>query len=434
MSLKHQFYENVILTLGDVLSRQHVRRDLNFIRKASHWSEQQVMDYQHQRLRALVNYAIEQVPYYRNLGIAKDSIRTIEDLAKLPIVSKQVMRDKGQSQFVAAGYPASHRSLSHSSGSTGEPFAYYVGAEAKSMNTAVKLLTWIDAGYNLGDHYINIKNAGRKGKLKKLQDKVNNCTWLSFFDLDVEHITRILKQIENEKPLFIRSYPAPLYLLALHRNKSGENEYRHRPKRIFTTGSNLTDQMRGEIERAFGCDIIDSYSCEGTADTYETTAHDGYHLAKIYGITEILDDNGNPVTDGIGRVVSTDLWNMAQPFIRYDTKDFVELRNGVIHRIVGRESDMIADVHGHRLTVHSFNGYFNGKGLEPGLVSGFQIVCHKDQTITFRIEPTALFSQSAEQKIISYWSNELGCKVSVQIVDSLPLMRNNKRAVIVNEA
>ena len=149
---------------------------------------------------------------------------------------------------------------------------------------------------------------------------------------------------------------------------------------------------------------------------------------------ELLDDNGNPVTDGIGRVVSTDLWNMAQPFIRYDTKDFVELRNGVIHRIVGRESDMIADVHGHRLTVHSFNGYFNGKGLEPGLVSGFQIVCHKDQTITFRIEPTALFSQSAEQKIISYWSNELGCKVSVQIVDSLPLMRNNKRAVIVNEA
>ena len=433
MSLKHLFYENVILTLSDVLSHEHVRRDLNFLRKASQWSEQQVVDFQNQKLKDLVNYAIEQVPYYRNLGISKDSIRNIEDLRSLPIVSKQIIRNIGLSQFLAENYPASRRVASHSSGSTGEPFSYYVASEAKSMNTAVKLLTWIDAGYNLGDHYINIKNAGRKGKIKKLQDFVNNCTWISFFDLDVKHITGILELIERKKPLFIRSYPAPLYLLALQRNKSGDSKYKHHPKRVFTTGSNLTDQMREEIEKAFGCDIIDSYSCEGTADTYETIAHDGYHLATTYGITEILDDNGKPVTNGIGRVVSTDLWNRAQPFIRYDTKDFVEVRNGVIHRIVGRESDTIADIHGHRLTVHSFNAYFNGKGIKAGTVSAFQIVCHKNQTITFRIEATPLFDHSTEQEIITYWSKELGCEVQVQLVENLPLMKNNKRAVIVNE-
>lgn len=433
MSIKHIFFENVILTLGDIISRQHVKHDLDFLRKAATWNERQIAEFQNNRLRQLVNHAIEHVPYYRQLGLAKDSVRTIDDLKLLPITSKQFIRTTGPEQFVAEGSAASGRSLSHSSGSTGEPFAYYVSSEARSMNTAVKLLTWIDAGYHLGDHYINIKNAKRKGAVKKLQDLVNNCTWVSFFDLDGQHTTRILDLIEKEKPLFVRSYPAPLYLIAQQRNNAPKGKYKHRPKRIFTTGSNLTDQMRFEIEKAFGCDIIDSYSCEGTADTYETPAHDGYHLAKVYGITEILDENGNPVTNGMGRVVSTDLWNSAQPFIRYDTQDYVEIKDGVIQRIIGRESDTIADIHGHRLSVHSFNAFFNGKGLDVGLVKGFQIVCHKDQSITFRIETTPRFDQSAEQKIKEYWSRELGCVVKIEHVENLPLMKNNKRAVIVNE-
>ena len=61
---------------------------------------------------------------------------------------------------------------------------------------------------------------------------------------------------------------------------------------------------------------------------YETLAHYGYRITDYYGIIEVLDEHDQPVTDGIGRVVSTDLWNRALPFLRYDTLDLVEVRNG----------------------------------------------------------------------------------------------------------
>ena len=53
--------------------------------------------------------------------------------------------------------------------------------------------------------------------------------------------------------------------------------------------------------------------------------------------------------------------------------------------------------------------------------------------VWFRIETTPRFDQSAERKIKEYWSRELGCVVKIEYVENLPLMKNNKRAVIVNE-
>ena len=426
-------HEYIILPLSDFITGQHIYHDMRFLRKAENWPINKVTNYQNEHLQRLVNYAIDQVPYYRHLGIEKDSIRNIDDLRYLPIVSKQIIRQLGLSQFTAESYPTSKRLLMHSSGSTGEPFTYYTSPEATSINTAAKLLTWYKAGYRLGNHYMNIKRSSRETFAKKIQDYVNNSSYVTFYSLDDNHVAAILDRIEQEKPLFLRSYPAPLALLARYRNLHPE-KYQHKPRRIFTTGSNLTDFTRHEIERAFGCDVIDSYSCEGTANTYETPSHDGYHLTPFYGITEILDDNGNPVHNGFGRVVSTDFWNLAQPFIRYDTLDLVEMQNGVIRRIIGHDCETIIDAHGQRLTVHSFSGYFsrgNAEGQE--LVTAFQIVYRKDQSITFRLVPTPRYTKQFEQEIIDHWSSELGCIVNVECVEHLPLMHNNKRLVIVNE-
>ena len=184
------------------------------------------------------------------------------------------------------------------------------------------------------------------------------------------------------------------------------------------------------IEKAFGCDIIDSYSCEGTADCYETPAHDGYHVTQYYGIIEVLDDSGKPVTNGIGRVVSTDLWNLAHPFIRYDTQDLVEVKEGKIQRIMGRESDALIPANGTIYTVHNFSRFFTH---EVAGVNAYQIVRHQDTSITFRLVVNDQYIKDTEQQIINFWKQQLGVPVSVTLVDEIPLMHNNKRLTIVDE-
>lgn len=421
-------HEHIILPLSDIVKGEHVHKYLRLLREAEQWSPEQMQTFQQEPLRKLIIYAATEVPFYRDWFHNHNLDPRTATLEQLPIVSKAIMRQEGIERFTAKHFPSQKRIHSRSSGSTGEPFSFYVSKEAYSVNTAAKLRTWYMAGYRLGDCYMKIANGARHGKLKKLQDKANNCLYVPFNSMSDDTLKSILDKIENSKPTIIRSYPIPLYLLAQYRNS--HPGYTFSPCHIMTTGSTLPSTYRSEIEKAFGCDIIDSYSCEGTADCYETTVHDGYHITRYYGIIEVLDNNNNPVTNGIGRVVSTDLWNLAHPFIRYDTQDLVEVKDGKIQRIMGRECDALVLADGEIFTVHNFSHYFL---YDVSGVMAYQIVRHRDRSITFNIVTSSSYTPDTEEEIIDYWQKQLGVPISVTVVDKIPLMKNNKRLTIVEE-
>lgn len=427
------FHEYIILPLSDLLRGEHVHKYLRLLKEAECWTPEQVAAFQQQRLRQLLRYASKEVPFYSDWFHDHHLNPDTATLDQLPIVSKNIMRQEGIDRFTAKGFPVNQRIPSRSSGSTGEPFSFFVSKEAYSVNTAAKLRTWYMAGYRLGDRYMKIANGTRHGKLKKLQDRINNCDYVPFYSMDDNTLKDILDKIEITHPSFIRSYPVPLYLLAQYRNKHGDS-YHHKPLHVMTTGSTLPQAYRTEIEQAFGCDVIDSYSCEGTADCYETIAHDGYNITQFYGIIEVLDNHNNPITNGIGRVVSTDLWNLAHPFIRYDTQDLVEIKEGRIQRIMGRECESLIVTNGQRYTVHNFVGFFqeDNRPTKQSVIA-YQVVKRKDGGITFRLVVNEQYTPDIDQYIIDFWQQQLGVSVTVELVEKIPLMKNNKRLTIVEE-
>ena len=424
-------HEHIILPLSDLITGQQVHKYLRLLKVVEeHWSEDQLYDFQQQRIRKLLEYAAREVPYYRdwiqNHGLNPHTVT----LDQLPIVNKAIMRQEGIERFAAQHFSTKERMISRSSGSTGEPFSFYTCRESDSVNTAAKLRTWYQAGYRLGDCYMKIANGVRHGKLKKTQDRINNCIYVPFYSLDDETLRTILAKIECKKPRFIRSYPIPLYLLAQYRNQHAD-EFSHQPIRVMTTGSTLPQTYRDEIERAFGCDVIDSYSCEGTPNTYETPAHDGYRVCGYYGIIEVLDEQDKPVSDGIGRVVSTDLWNLAHPFIRYDTLDLVEVREGKIVRIMGRESEVLRAPSGVFYTNHNFSHFFTHE-IEG--VDAYQVVKHTDGALSFRLVVNAHYTASIEQYMVDYWHSVFDVPVNAEIVKTIPLLHNNKRLSVIKES
>ncbi|MBR4506521.1 MAG: phenylacetate--CoA ligase family protein [Bacteroidales bacterium] len=402
------------------------------LREAESWTDEQMQEFQQRRLQQLLSYATTEVPFYRDWFQDHSLDPLIVSLEQMPIVNKAIMRQEGIDRFSAEHFPVKERMSSRSSGSTGEPFSFYTSKQAYSINTAAKLRTWYMAGYRLGDRYMKIANGARHGKFKKLQDKVNNCIYVPFYSMTDDMLKAILDNIERSRPTFVRSYPIPLYLLAQYRNS--HSGYSFCPRHIMTTGSTLPVAYRIEIEKAFCCDIIDSYSCEGTPNTYETPAHDGYHTCNYYGIIEVLDDNNKPITNGIGRVVSTDLWNMAHPFIRYDSQDLVEVNAGRIVRIMGRECESLVVANGQRYTVHNFVGFFQEDNRPTRQsVTAYQVVVRNDNSITFRLVVNGQYTPDIEQYIIDFWQQQLGVPVNVSLVDEIPLMQNNKRLTIIKE-
>ena len=421
-------HEHIILPLSDLATGQRVHYYLRKLRKAETWSKDRMHAFQQQRLQQLLKYAAKEVPFYREWFAARGFDPAHTTLEQLPIVNKTIMRQAGIERFTAEHFPHLQRIASRSSGSTGEPFSFYTTQEESSVNTASKILTWQKAGYQMGEKYMKIAYMPRGSRMKRMQDYINNCHYVFFDSMDDQRLQDIMLQIEAYRPLYLRSYPMPILMLARYRMQ--HPEFTHRFHRIFTTGATLTHNERQVIEAAFGCDIIDSYSCEGTPNNAETPAHDGYHTCRYFGIVEILDDNNIPVTDGIGRVVSTDLWNCAHPFLRYDTQDMVEIHNGTIQRIVGRQSESIISPNGVSYTIYSFMSYFEHE-LES--VDAYQVVRCPDGSITFRLVVNSQYTPETEQYIINHWQQRLVMPVSVSVVDNIPLMHNNKHLTIVNE-
>lgn len=425
-------HEHIILPLSDLVKRERVHSFLRFMRKAESWDETQIKAFQDEKIRDLVSYMAMEVPYYQEWffrsGINPNEIQSLEDLRKLPVVNKALMRNEGIERFAACDFPKNKRLSSRSSGSTGEPFSFYESKLSYSVNMAAKLRTWYQAGYRLGDRYMKIANGVRSSRIKQLQDWINRCIYVPFYSINDETLKGILDQIEKQKPSFIRSYPIPLYLLAQYRNN--HSGYQFTPRHVMTTGSTLPEEYRKEIERAFGCDVIDSYSCEGTPNTYETHAHDGYHVTKEYGIIEVLDEQDQPVTNGVGRVVSTDFWNLAHPFVRYDTQDLVEIKEGRIIRIMGRRCEAIVQANGEIYTVHNFSRFFIH---ELGSIEEYQVVKCRNGVLRFRLVVNDRYNDKTEQYITEYWEQRLGVDIEVEVLDSLPIMKNNKRLTIVDE-
>ncbi len=444
MSLRNVFCERIVLPLSDLLKGEKTARYFRFLRNTENWSREQIDAYQNERLRLLVRHSVEHVPYYRDLfqqlNLKSDDIQTKADLKKIPVVTKAIMKAEGTERFTAEGFPKKEMIYERSGGSTGEPLSYYVTKDSSSFNLAAKLHTWYQSGYRLGDRYMKIANGNRGAFIKRLQDSINNSIFVPFNGASEERLVEILKLIDQKKSLYIRSYPIPLFLLAQYRN--AHPEFHHCPRCIFTTGSTLSEDYRREIEKAFGCKIIDSYSCEGNANVAECITHSCYHVSEEYGVTEVIDSDGKDIENGIGKVVSTDLWNFAFPFIRYDTQDLVEVDEShcecgnqykVIKRIMGRECESFIASNGRFFTVHDFTGFLKLFPKVGEAIEAYQVVKKKDGSILLRFVVNSQFTEAMSQEVVQYWTEQLQKPVLLELVPEIPIMENNKRLSIIEE-
>lgn len=445
--LKNILQEKLILPLSDLLTGQSVSKYLKFMLSCKNWPRERIEAFQNERLRKLIEYAYEYVPFYHDTmverGLTPEDIQTKEDLQKLPIINKEVMRREGIGRFTSTAMPRSKIVKRSSSGSTGQPFEYYATRLCYSVNLAANLRGWYSFGWRLGDRYVKISQNPRKSFVKKLQDRITGCLYIPTADMSDEHLHEIMEQIERYRPVAIRSYPDPLFLMAQYRLKH-KDEFKYCPRVLTTTGNVLHTNVRLVIEEAFGCKIFDAYASEGNSNVFECTTHQGYHSSEEYGITEIVDEAGIPISSGVGRLVTTDLWNYAHPFIRYDVQDSVEIDSEPcpcgnqhlrIKKILGRDNELLIAPSGRRYTVHHFTVFFEST-VSPELrdsIDQFQFIQHKDGTTTLNIVVNGRYTPLVGKYLEDYWSREFGAAVEVNVVDRIPIMGNNKRRFVIIE-
>ena len=286
-----------------------------------------------ERLQWSVRHAYENVEHYRRSfaarGVHPDELRSLEDLSRLPFLTKQDFRSNYP--FGLFAVPRERLVRIHaSSGTTGKPTV--VGYTARDIDTWADLvarsiraaggrpgqIVHVAYGYGLftgglGAHY----GAERLG-----------CTVIPMSGGQTE---RQVQLIRDFRPDIIMVTPSYALNIAEEFVRQGVDP-RESSLRIGIFGAEpWTEAMRGELETRFAIDALDIYGLSevmgpGVASECVETK-DGPAIWEDHFYPEIIDpDTGAPRPDGEeGELVLTSLTKEALPVIRYRTRDLTRL-------------------------------------------------------------------------------------------------------------
>jgi len=131
---------------------------------------------------------------------------------------------------------------------------------------------------------------------------------------------KLRKEMENFKPELLTGYSSSIYLLALEQLAGRLNIG---PKKIVCSGDTLTEQMRETIRKAFSIYPVNFYAAsESMCMAVREEESQTFDLFTDWHCFELLDRNLRPVASGQpGNLILTNLYNYAQPLIRYRMND-----------------------------------------------------------------------------------------------------------------
>ncbi len=307
------------------------------------------------KLRQTIKTAMNSPMYkkrFEELYITPDSIKTLDDIRKIPFTTKQDLRDNYPFGLVGGDMKDAIR-IHSSSGTTGHPtVVVYSKHDIDSWANMIARNMYM-VGCRNTDVFQNISGYGMfTGGLG--------------FQYGAEKLgaTTIPAAAGNSKRqiMFIRDFGTtclhaiPSYAIRLAEvfQEEGIDPRSTKLRTLFIGAEPHTNEQRLRIERLLGVKAYNSYGMtemNGPGVAFECKRQNGMHLWEDNYIVEIVDPQTlEPVPDGeTGEMVLTTLDRTMMPILRYRTRDLTRIIPGEcecgrthrrIDRIKGRTDDM----------------------------------------------------------------------------------------------
>ena len=297
------------------------KRNFDFLLESQEWSRTQMQEYKLACLRKLLVHARDHVPYYGQLfaehQIDISRIQSFEDFAKLPVLTKDIIRKHGEA-FKADNFESYKPVIAKTSGTTGHTTTVYRSRELEDFRKACMWRFYTNHGINFGDLRMTVFNPGAYSPeapyfdYDKLENKVNIFTYHIFArDLDP-----LLDLIRKFKPRMIWAHPNVFSVLAeyiLDQNLEPINI-----PVVATYGELIDPHIKAILTRGFPARYIEYYgNRENTVGAWGLSDQTFYEMSE-YCHLEVEDGAGE------GDIISTSLHNYAFPMIRYKPEDYIE--------------------------------------------------------------------------------------------------------------
>lgn len=306
------------------------------------------------RLQEVLQQSYRNCLFYRTIyqrnKYNPERLSTIEHFQDVPIVGKSDMREFSLEE---RSLPSSGRMRINTGGTSGEPLAFYVDRGAFAREWAHMHLVWGRAGYHFRDTKLTLRGRNLGDRLLRFNPVHNE--WMVNTYADRHAVCSALSGLlESERIAWIHGYPSIVseFVSTIAEIDRGAIDSLRGNLKGVLLGSEFPAQQYVEpIKRILGVEPTAWYGhSEMCVLAYEDRPN-RYLPLHSYGFVEAVEDGG----DG-SRLIGTSYWNMASPFIRYDSGDRISSKeNGGLLRAFsitsGRVGDFVVDKGGARIAL-----------------------------------------------------------------------------------
>lgn len=393
------------------------RRTLDLINESQWWDYDELKSYQLYQLNRLLHHAYDNTPYYKRVfderGIKPDDIQSIQDLKKLPILTKDIAREQD-----LLTRPTSGLIKFSTSGSTGDVFSFWGSDDLYKREAAFITRAFSAHGVRLYDEktvWIRRYVPSEGDPLFKYDYELNRL-YLSAYHLSLDTIRQYVDIIDSYGARVLVGYPSSLYIFSTLLEESGI-----RPANIEVAHSSSEHVINGfklRTEEILGVPMKSHYGMvERVSMFFQCDHSDHYHESMEYGVTEFVD----------GVVVGTGFLNYSMPLIRYRMDDMVVENKSnkqcgcgrglplSAKDFIGRSNDMLITKDGRPVPGVNFYSFMC---KIPG-VRMFQVIQNSVDDVVVRVVPNSLFDKGSERLIVRKFMERLDIIVKIELVRTI---------------
>ena len=411
---------------------------------------EKILEIQNEKIVKQVRHVWDNVPYYRDLmmqkGLTPDDIKSVDDIKKLPFLSKADLRDTYPYGLLGTDLKNCVR-IHSTSGTTGRRVVAFYTQHDIDLWEDCCARAIVAAGGSEEDvlqvcygYGLFTGGSGLHGGSHKV-----GCLTLPMSSGNTERQIQFMMDLGSTIICCTPSYAA--YIGETLKEMGYKPEDNKLKAGIFGAEP-WTEEMRQEIEKSLGIKAYDIYGLTETSGpgvAFECECQQGMHINEDNFIPEIIDpETGEPLPDGTkGELVFTAITKEAFPLLRYRTRDICVLTRGKcacgrtlvkMAKPMGRSDDMLI-IRG----VNVFPSQIETVLLNQGMPANYQIIVDRvnnSDTLDIEVEvPQELFSDTVsaiskkEKELVAALKAMLGIMAKVHLVAPKSITRSEGKAV-----
>lgn len=412
-------------------------------------SREKILDIQNEKIVKQVRHVYDNVKYYRKLmdaqGVSPDDIRSVDDIKKLPFLSKEDLRIAYPYGLLGTDLKNCVR-IHSTSGTTGKRVVAFYTQHDIDLWEECCARAIVAAGGSSDDvcqvcygYGLFTGGSGLHGGSHKV-----GCLTLPMSSGNTERQIQFMMDLGATILCCTPSYAA---YLGESLAEAGYKPEDNKLKAGIFGAEPWTEEMRRSIEKSLGIKAYDIYGLTETSGpgvAFECEAQNGMHINEDHFYAEIIDpDTGEVLPDGEkGELVFTSLDKEAFPLLRYRTRDICVLSRekcscGRTHvkmsKPMGRSDDMMI-IRG----VNVFPSQIEAVLLKEGYPPNYQIIVDRvnnSDTLDVVVElPPEQFSdkvsdiQIKEKNLETAMRTMLGIGPKVHLVPPHSIERSEGKA------